>query len=134
MILKQLFNLNYFIVYIVLAVMIAIPVLGPMGSWGFLVPLLVAFLLVYIFKLVPYRPRENRKLWFYAGQVLIMLANGLVILSIALPVLWSSVADDENLLMLLWLAIPALVVAVPGWIIGMIFGWVFGTRQPPETI
>jgi hypothetical protein len=99
---------------------------------GYLIPILLAFLLVYVFRFVPNRPQPGRKKFgFYAGQVLTALGSGLVMLSVARPVLWSDVAGDENVLLLLWLAIPALIVAAPCWVIGALLVWFLGARRLP---
>lgn len=132
LILRQLFNLNQFIAYTVLIFVPAMSLLHHLPGPGYLIPVLLAFLLVYVFRLIPNRPQLGRKRFgFYAGQSLTTLGNGLVILSIGLPVLWSNVAGDEDLLLLLWLAIPALIVAAPCWIIGALLVWFFGARRLP---
>ena len=130
MVLKQLFNLNHFVAYTVVIFLASLSWLHDVPGPGYLIPPLLAVLLVYIFRLVPYLPRPGRKLGFYAGHFVIALANGAIILSIALPVLWSSLANDEDLLMLLWLTIPAVIVALPGWLIGALLVWICGTRRP----
>ncbi len=133
MILKQFYKLNHFIAYTVLIFLFTLPLLRAVPGPGYLIPPGLALLIVYVFGLVPHFPRPGRKYGFYAGQGLIILANGLVILSIGLPVLWSSAANDSDLLLLLWLAIPALVVAMPCWLIGLPVAWFCGRRRaaPP---
>jgi hypothetical protein len=57
------------------------------------------------------------------------LGNVAIILSIGVPVLWSTLANNSDLLLLLWLTIPALVVALPCWIIGASLVWICGRRR-----
>lgn len=130
MILRQLFNLNHFVAYTVVIFLAGLSWLHDVPGPGYLIPPLLAGLLVYVFRLVPYIPRPGREWGFYAGHLVIALANGLIFFSIALPVLWSSLANDENLLLLLWLTIPAVIVAGPGWLIGGLLAWICGTRRP----
>lgn len=128
---KQLFYLNHFIAYSILVLLTTMPALRLLAGPGYLIPILIAFLLVYIFKLVPaYTGSGWWKVGYYGGQGLVGLGNMAVILSIGVPVLWSNLVNNSDLLLLLWLTIPALAIALPCWIIGVLLVWICGRRQP----
>jgi hypothetical protein len=136
MIVRQLYNLNYFLVYSTLLLFAALPLFGPsVGPLiGIGIPVIVALALVYLLRLVPLYPRRERRLGFYLSHGIIALANAVVIISIAVPLLWSSLENNPDLLILLFGAIAALGVAIPVWILGMLVGWLCGSRRPHKVI
>jgi hypothetical protein len=130
--LRHLLNVNHFVMLVILGLLAAVPVVGPERDprFFFLAVVVLAILLVYVFKLVPRYPRPSRQGLFWVGHALIASGNIAVILSVAGPVILSQVTRNENMLALLWLAIAAFTFAMPAWLAGFVLSWLFGTRQP----
>lgn len=94
--------------------------MGPLSYLLVFIAVLVLFAKHEVSPLVRQPAREQR---YRRGHWLLAIMNVLAVLAIGLPSLLSALLHDQNMMMLMWYAIPVYGIAFPVWAIGLYMVW-----------
>jgi hypothetical protein len=114
---------NVFIPVLVLGELVFSPVLFVLGPLSYLLVFIAVLVLFAKHEVSPLVRQPAREQRYRRGHWLLASMNVLAVLAIGLPSLLSALLHDQNMMMLMWYAIPVYGIAFPVWALGLYMVW-----------